>query len=78
MIAEFEAEGHTPTEEEIVARVQARIDAILAERTDTFAGSVQFKRLLDQALRPLPKLDMSPENSPHCRSRRSCTCWTWR
>lgn len=62
VIAEFEAEGHTPTEEEIVARVQARIDAILAERTDAFAGSVQFKRLLDQALRPLLKLDMPPEN----------------
>lgn len=62
VIAEFEADGVTPTEEEIVARVQARIDALLAEQTTAYTDSALFDSQLDQALRPLLKLDMPPEN----------------
>ncbi|HEV8689716.1 MAG TPA: hypothetical protein VGQ91_05430, partial [Ideonella sp.] len=62
VIAEFEDEGVTPTEEEIVARVQARIDAILAEQTTAYTDSALFATQLEQALRPLLKLDLPPEN----------------
>jgi hypothetical protein len=62
VIAELEDEGTPPTEEAINARVQARIDAMLAELVATHTGSVQFKRQLEAALRPLLRLDMPPEN----------------
>jgi hypothetical protein len=61
VIAEFEADGVEPTEEEIVAKVQARIDAILEELTQGYIDG----RMVDElavALRPLLKLDMPPEN----------------
>ncbi len=59
---EFAADGVEPTEEEIVAKVQARIDAIVAERVDSFTEGSLFKFRLEQALRPLLRLDMPPEN----------------
>lgn len=62
VIAELEDEGIEPTEEEINARVQARIDALLAEAVEAHTGSVQFDRQLEAALRPLLRLDMPPEN----------------
>lgn len=62
VLAELESEGTPATEEEITARVQARIDALLAEAVERHTGSTQFQHQLDQALRPLLRLDMPPEN----------------
>lgn len=62
VVAELTHDGVAPTEEEIVAEVQARIDALLAEQTSAYTGSGLFATQLEQALRPLLRLDMPPEN----------------
>jgi hypothetical protein len=61
VIAEFDAEGVTPSDEEVDRRVQERIDEILAERVDEYTGS-RLDRDVEQALRPLLQLDMAPEH----------------
>ncbi|KAF0193198.1 MAG: hypothetical protein FD165_301 [Gammaproteobacteria bacterium] len=61
VIAEFMADGITPTEEEIVARVDERIDEILAEREAAYVEA-ELDAELEAALLPVLRFDLPPEH----------------
>lgn len=61
VIAEFQAEGVTPTEEEIVERVNERIDEIVAEREAEYIEN-ELDAILEETLLPLLRFDLPPEH----------------